>query len=125
MKLVVNFVYLFTIIICTIVMTSCSSKEESVINRMQDLADKVENIKDPSTIDWNQVQNEYLEIQQDVQECQFTKKEQREYYYQEGRFQAVMLKQSVNSLPGLFDEIINMGSGYLNGVRNGLKESNN
>ena len=112
-------------LILLIVMTlfiSCTSKEQSTINKITDLTEKVEKANDPSSLDWEELAQDYETIMQDASECNFSEEESKEFFKQQGKFYAAMTKYAVKSIPGLMNNVMDAASDFMDGFTDGLNE---
>ena len=98
----------------------CASKEESTINKLTDLTEKIENSEAPSNLDWDKLNAEFAEIEEEAAKCSFSEEQSREYYRQQGKFQAALLKYAIKNLPGLLEKATDAASGYMEGLLDGL-----
>ena len=97
-------------------MTSCQTKEEKVINKMQALAERVENQSESFTdSQWENIYSEYESLQTQAKECDFTVEQLKEVAAVEAELTAAIAKQKAK-------EVINEGKNVLEGVVDGIKE---
>ena len=115
------FTYLILLLVMVVV-ASCASKEQSTINKITDLTEKVENADDPSALNWEELASDYETIMKDASECNFTEEESKEFFQQQGKFYAAMTKYAVKSIPGLMNNAMDAASDFMDGFMDGLGE---
>lgn len=104
--------------LCLIVafMTSCQTKEEKVINKLQALAERVESQSDSfSDSQWENIYSEFESLQNQVKECDFTAEQLKEVAAAEAELTAAIAKQKAK-------EVIDEGKSVLEGIVGGIKE---
>ncbi len=77
----VRFIFFKAFALCAIlVLSSCQSKEEKLISKINDLAEQIEkNGKDWDAQDWMEVSNEYAQICMVASKCEFSEEQQEEF----------------------------------------------
>ena len=97
-------------------MTSCQTKEEKVINKLQALAEHVESQSDSfSDADWDKVCTDFETLQTQTKDCDFTAEQLKDVAKAEAELTAAIAKHKTM-------EVINEGKNVLEGVFNGIKE---
>ena len=77
----VRFIFFKAFALCAIlVLSSCQSKEEKLISKINDLAEQIEkNGEDWDAQDWMEVSNEYAQICMVASKCEFSEEQQEEF----------------------------------------------
>ena len=104
-------------------LTSCQTKEEKVINKLNALAERVENKADSFTeSQWENIYNEFESLQTQTKDCDFTAEQMKEVAKAEAELTAAIAKQKAKELGNGINDIINEGKSALEGVLEGLNE---
>ena len=104
-------------------MTSCQTKEEKVINKLNALAERVENKADSFTeSQWENIYNEFESLQTQTKDCDFTAEQMKEVAKAEAELTAAIAKQKAKELGNGINDLINEGKSALEGVLEGLNE---
>lgn len=112
----------FIVIVVALAFSSCTSKEEKAVERMNELAETLQEVQNPNELDWEDLANEYAEIMNEANNCQFSKEERKEFFKQAGKVHAAMLKQSIKLLPGIMESVTDAAEGYMEGLSGVLDE---
>ena len=120
------------LLILTVVMpgllslSSCKSREEKTIDRLENLSERVEENGDKFDVEeWNGIMKELEDISDDIDDCNFTSNQRKEVGRLQTRFYKSVLKNSPKIFSGALSTI---GSGLKEGLmdddfdENGLKE---
>ena len=120
------------LLILTVVMpgllclSSCKSREEKTIDRLENLSERVEENGDKFNVEeWNGIMKELEDISDDLDDCNFTSNQRKEVGRLQTRFYKSVLKNSPKIFSGALSTI---GSGLKEGLldddfdENGLKE---
>ena len=114
---------IMTLCLFVAVMTSCQSKEEQVINKMNKLADYVEKKADSfSDDDWKKALADFKDLQEQATQCQFDKQQVKEFAKAEGRLTAVFAKKGASRLGDELLDILDQGKEIVNGLLDGLRD---
>ena len=66
-------------------LTSCKSREEKVINKLDNLSERIErNGSKFDAEDWEEAIEDFADIHEEMQDCEFTKEQLRELGKKEG-----------------------------------------
>jgi len=104
-------------------LTSCQTKEEKVINKLNALAERVENKADSFTeSQWENIYNEFESLQTQTKDCDFTAEQMKEVAKAEAELTAAIAKQKAKELGNGINDLINEGKSTLEGVLEGLNE---
>lgn len=118
------------IALCAIlILSSCQSKEEKVISRMNDLAEQIE--KNGELDNWDDIDRmdlatEYALILKDMQNCEFTNEQQIELFKACKNVSVALGSISGNGLPEGMEDMLNGMDSMLDGMKaysDGLDES--
>ena len=97
-------------------LSSCQTKEEKVINKLQALAERVDSKSDSfSDSDWDNVCTEFEALQTQTKECDFTAEQLKDVAKAEAELTAAIAKHKTL-------EVIEEGKNVVNGILDGIKE---
>ena len=100
------------------VLASCKSKEQRVIDKIEELTERMEEEGDTYTIDdWNAVIAEHAKIVSDAEDCDFDFDERRELSKAEREFRTMLITKGAKSIVG---DYLNMGNQLMQGVMEGF-----
>ena len=126
----VRFIFFKAIALCAIlILSSCQSKEEKVISRMNDLAEQIE--KNGELDNWDDIDRmdlatEYALILKDMQNCEFTNEQQIELFKACKNVSVALGSISGNGLPEGMEDMLKGMDSMLDGMKaysDGLDES--
>ena len=104
-------------------LTSCQTKEEKVINKMNALAERIENQTDSFTEEqWDAINDEFEALQDVAKECKFTTEQKTAYAKAEAEVSAAIIKQRAKEVTSDIKDAVEEGKEVLNGIFNGIKE---
>ena len=104
-------------------MTSCQTKEEKVINKLQALAERVENQSDSFTdSQWESIYAEFESLQPQTKECDFTAEQLKKVAAAEAELTAAIAKQKAKEVGNDIKDAIEEGKEVLNGIFDGIKD---
>jgi predicted ATP-binding protein involved in virulence len=104
-------------------LTSCQTKEEKVINKLNALAERVESKADSFTdSQWENIYNEFESLQAQTKDCDFTAEQLKEVAKAEAELTAAIAKQKAKEVGNDIKDAINEGKEVLNGIFDGIKE---
>ena len=111
------------LLIMTVVMlglfnlTSCQSREERTIDRLESLSERIEKNGDKYDVEeWNGIMKELEAIGDDIDDCDFTSKQMEEV----GRLQAKFYKTILKNGPKVFSGALSTFGSYAKGLKEGL-----
>ena len=111
-------------LLSALMLSSCQTKEERVISKMNNLAERIEkNAETYDTEDWEAVLKEYQQLQKEAANCKFSSEQLHELGRVEGKLTATMTRESAKSLGRNVGDILQNGSKVLHGVFDGINES--
>ena len=114
---ILSFLFLMT-------MSSCQSKEERVISKMESLAERIEkNAETYDAEDWEAVLQEYQQLQTEASDCDFSSEQLRELGHVEGKLAATITRESAKSFGRSVGDLLQNGTQVLQGVFDGINES--
>ncbi len=115
---------MLTLCLLVVFMTSCKTKEEKVIHKLQALAERIENKGDSfDEADWDKVMTDLEAIQQQAKECEFSSEQLKELAKAETEVNAAIVKHGFKKAVKDFNDTIEEGAGVVNGILDGVKES--
>ena len=104
-------------------MTSCQTKEERVINRMNALADRIENQTESFTDEeWEAINSDFEMLKAQAQECNFTSEQRTAYVKAETEVTTAILNQRASEFGNGIKNAIDQGKDMFNGIIDGIKE---
>ena len=94
------------IVLCAILLlSSCQSKEEKVIGRINDLTEQIKAKGDDLGMkDWMYVMDEFAQIQEEMEKCKFSKEQFQELLEAQTNIYAVIASTGVNSFVAELEE---------------------
>lgn len=111
-------------VIAFCVLTSCQSREEKVINRLNNLSEQIE--EDGKNFDakgWEDAIKKLDKIHEDMQDCKFTTEQLQEVGRTEGRLYAIIAKESAKVLGQGFSDAIQQFGSFAKGFKEGAEEN--
>lgn len=88
-----------TLLLSVLFLVSCQSKEQKIISRLDDLCERVEKGgSDFEEEDWEEALNEYAQIHEDMQDCEFTQEELTELGEKEAELATAFAKQGTKAI---------------------------
>lgn len=115
---------LSTLFISLLTLTSCQSREEKVISQLDRLSERIE--KDGNNFDaedWEEAIEDFAEIHEDMQDCEFTKEQLRELGKKEGKVSAIIAKEGSKALGREFKNFLGNFGAFAKGFKEGAEES--
>ena len=114
--------YLRTLLVAFIavmLLGSCKSKEERVLDRLQTMSEEIQKNGDNfSKEDWEKLYKEYTDIHAKIlnKEYNFTDEQAHELGKLEGKIGKAFVKHSMSDFGKAADELIKKGSEFLKGI---------
>lgn len=106
--------------------TSCKSKEEKVINRIENLSERIEkNGHNFDAEDWAEAFEDLEDIHEDMEDCEFTREERKEVGKADGRLTAIIAKEGAKSLGREASSFLKNFSTFVKGFQEGAQDSFN
>ena len=106
--------------------TSCKSREEKVIDRLDSLSERIEkNGHKFDADDWADVLEDLADIHEDMEDCEFTKEELKAIGRADGRLTAIIMKKGAKALGRDAFSILKTYGSYFNGFRKGIEDNYN
>jgi hypothetical protein len=103
--------------------SSCQTKEERVINKFKDLAERVDKNSDTfSDQDWEEVLDEYEALNDEAMDCEFTNEQLREFGRVDGLLTGVITREGSKKLGRDLGRYINEGKQVMKGFLEGFSE---
>ena len=98
-------------------LTSCQSREERTISKLEQLSERIEKNGDKYDMEeWNGIMKELEAINDDIEDCDFTSKQMEEV----GRLQAKFYKTIMKNGSKLFSGALSSFGSYAKGFKEGL-----
>lgn len=98
-------------------LTSCQSKEERAINKLEQLSERIEkNGEEYDVEEWSGIMKELEAINDDIDDCKFTSEQMEEV----GRLQAKFYKVIMKNGSKLFSGALSSFGSYAKGFKEGL-----
>ena len=103
--------------------SSCQTKEERVINKFKDLAERVDkNSETFSDKDWEEVLTEYEALHDEAMDCEFTNEQLREFGRVDGFLTGVITREGSKKLGRDLGRYLNEGKQIMKGFLEGFNE---
>ncbi len=113
---------LLSVMLVMVLFSSCQSKEERIIGRLQNLTEQIQKHGDNMTSDeWEQIQADYSQIHQDLKsgDYEFTDEQLMELAEAEGSFIGACCEQGGKNLGKSLNNVLKVGAGFLKGLTGG------
>ena len=111
------------IVISACVFCSCKSREEKVLNQLNNLTEKVEkNSSDWNSDQWTDAFEELEKIHSEMSDCDFTNQQLQELGEVEGRLTSVMLSNGAESLGKSFGSFLKGAGSFVKGFQEGIQD---
>lgn len=105
-------------------LSSCKPKEERVIDRINNLSEKIEKHGSSwDADDWADAMEELEDIHADIEDCDFTKEQLRKLGNVEGKLMGIIATEGAKSLKSTTEAFFEGAGSYIEGFKNGLQES--
>lgn len=103
--------------------TACQTKEEKVIKKINNLAERVDQKADSYTdTEWDKLIADFEDLQQQATECDFNKEQLKEFAKAEAKLTTAIAKHGAKKLGNDLNDLINEGKEMLDNVVDGIKE---
>lgn len=107
-------------------LTSCKSREEKVINKLDNLSERIErNGSKFDAEDWEEAIEDFADIHEEMQDCEFTKEQLRELGKKEGKVSAIIAKEGSKALGREFKNFLGNFGAFAKGFKEGAEENVN
>ena len=105
-------------------LTSCKSREEKVINKLDNLSERIErNGSKFDAEDWEEAIEDFADIHEEMQDCEFTKEQLRELGKREGKVSAIIAKEGSKALGREFKNFLGNFGAFAKGFKEGAEEN--
>ena len=105
-------------------LTSCKSREEKVINKLDNLSERIErNGSKFDAEDWEEAIEDFADIHEEMQDCEFTKEQLRELRKKEGKVSAIIAKEGSKALGREFKNFLGNFGAFAKGFKEGAEEN--
>ena len=115
---------LSALFISLLALSSCQSREEKVISKLNSLSERIE--KDGSNFDaddWEEAIEDFADIHKEMQDCEFTKEQLRELGKKEGKVSAILAKEGSKALGREFKNFLGNFGAFAKGFKEGAEEN--
>ena len=115
---------LSALFISLLALSSCQSREEKVISKLDSLSERIE--KDGSNFDaddWEEAIEDFADIHEEMQDCEFTKEQLRELGKKEGKVSAILAKEGSKALGREFKNFIGNFGAFAKGLKEGAESA--
>ena len=103
--------------------TSCQSKEESVISKLQAISEQIEEKGDTMTDeDWNKLEKKNDELMKIVETCTFTDEQEEQLYIIESKIATQSIKQKGKDIGKSIKNLLKNSKGIVEGIKEGLMD---
>lgn len=108
-------------LLVTFVFTSCKSREEKVIDQLNDLTEQIEKKSDKwDSEDWQNPFKKVEEIHNEMSECDFSDEQLQELGEVEKRLTSVMIKNGLSTLGDGIGSFMKKAASFINGFKDGI-----
>ena len=110
---------MFIAIMAIMLLGSCKSKEEKVLNRLQNMSQQIEKHGDEMTSEqWKKLYDEYTDLHSKLlnEKYDFTDEQMRELGRLEGKIGKAFVKHSMSDFGKAAGELIEKGTEFLKGL---------
>ena len=105
-------------------LSSCKSREEKVISQLDNLAERIEkNGKDFDADDWAEALEDLEEIHENMEDCDFTKKELRVLGRKEGKLFAIITKEGAKAIGRGAADFLGQFGAFAKGFKEGAEDN--
>ncbi len=106
-----------------IAFSSCQSKEEKVIDQLDNLSEKIEKKSaDWDSEQWQDAFKELEAIHSEMADCDFSDEQLKKLGEVEGQLTAVMIKKGVPALGNGLNSLIEGAGSFVDGFKDGVQE---
>ena len=110
-------IQVLTLCLLVAFMTSCQTKEEKVIHKLQAIAERIENKGDSfDEADWDKVMADLEAIHQQAKECEFSSEKLKELAKAKAEVNAAIVKHGFKKAVNDLNDTIEEGAGVVNGI---------
>lgn len=112
------------ILLTSLILCSCKSKEEKAIDRLKELTEKIE--KNSSNWDmeqWSEALGELEKMQSELNGCNFTEEQLKELGQVEGQLTTIMIQGGGAALGNSVESYLNEANSFMEGFQDGIQES--
>ena len=103
--------------------TSCQSKEESVISKLQAISEQIEEKGDTMTDeDGNKLEKKHDELMKIVETCTFTDEQEEQLYKIESKIATQSIKQKGKDIGKSIKNLLKNSKGIVEGIKEGLMD---
>lgn len=115
--------FVLAILFMASTLTSCQTKEERIIGKMESLAERVDkNAETNDSEDWEAVLKEYAQLQEEAVKCDFTQEQYKELGRIEAKLTSVLTSEGAKSFGREFDNLLQNGKNFIDGFMQGITE---
>ena len=103
-------------------LTSCQSKEERTISKLQQLSEQIE--EDGANYDvedWNGIMKKMESISEDIEDCDLTSQQMREVGRLQAKFYKAIMKNGKNVFSSGLSKVFSNFGAYAKGLKEGLQ----
>ena len=105
-------------------LTSCKSREEKVINKLDNLSERIERNRSKfDAEDQEEAIEDFADIHEEMQDCEFTKEQLRELGKKEGKVSAIIAKEGSKALGREFKNFLGNFGAFAKGFKEGAEEN--
>lgn len=112
-------------LISSMILCSCKSKEEKVIDQLNNLVENVEkNSSDWDLNQWEKAFEEMEKIHQEMGDCNFSNSQLQELGEVEGRLTSIMISKGAATLGTDLSSFLEGAASFVQGYQEGVEEGN-
>lgn len=114
----------FSILFIALTLTSCQTREERVISKMETLSERIEKNADTfDSEDWEAVFKEYAQLQEQAAKCEFSEEQYKELGRIEAKLTAALASERAKNFGRDFGNLLNSGKEFVDGFLEGLSDA--
>ena len=103
-------------------LTSCQSKEERTISKLQQLSEQIEEDGENYDVeDWNGIMKDMESISEDIEDCDLTSQQMREVGRLQAKFYKAIMKNGKKVFSSGLSKVFSNFGAYAKGLKEGLQ----
>ena len=112
---------ILAVLILAFALSSCQTKEKRIINKLENLSERVEKGGDDLTSeDWEDILSEYEAIHEEAMKCDFSQEQLKEFGRVDGQLSAAITREGAKKLGRDVAKFLDSGKNYMKGFLDGF-----
>lgn len=113
-----------TLLLIVLSLSSCKSREEKVISDLDNLSERIEKHgSEFDADDWKDALEDFANLHEDMQDCEFTKEQLRELGKKEGKVSAILAKEGAKALGKELNNFLGNFGAFAKGFKEGAESA--